>query len=65
VGIGVTLVIFAMKHVLIDGTVARVTTLLMLGLVFSVVRHHWGTGASAVAHLVVNLYATVEVIMST
>jgi uncharacterized protein len=64
-GIGVTLVLFAMKHVLIDGSFARITTLLMLGLVFGVARHRWGTGASTVAHVVVNLYATAEVIMTT
>ena len=53
-----TIVVFALKHVLMDGTFARITTLLMLGLVFGVVRHRWGTGSSTVTHVIVNLYST-------
>jgi membrane protease YdiL (CAAX protease family) len=62
IGIGLTAILFAMKHALLDGTFARITTLLMLGLVFGVVRHRWGTGASTVTHVVVNLYATAVII---
>ena len=32
--------------------------LLMLGLVFGVARHRWGTGSSTVAHVLVNLFST-------
>jgi uncharacterized protein len=58
IGIGVTALLFAMKHVVLDGTFARITTLLMLGLVFGVVRHRLGTGSATVAHVLVNLYST-------
>jgi membrane protease YdiL (CAAX protease family) len=64
VGIGVTVLVFAMKHVVLDGTFARITTLLMLGLVFGVVRHRWGTGSSTVTHVLVNLYSTGVLIAS-
>jgi membrane protease YdiL (CAAX protease family) len=49
---------FALKHVLIDASVARLTTLVMFGLGVSVVRAGWGTGGSTVAHLCANLIAT-------
>jgi uncharacterized protein len=65
VGIGVTVVLFALKHVLMDGTLARITTLLMLGTVFGVVRHRWGTGGSTVTHVVVNLFSTGALLAST
>ena len=58
VGIGVTVVLFAFKHALIDASLERITTLLMLGLVFGVARHRWGTGSSTVAHVLVNLFST-------
>ena len=64
VGIGVSVLLFAMKHVLIDGTFARITTLLMLGVVFGLVRHRWGTGSSTVTHVLVNLYSTSVLIAS-
>ena len=57
--------LFALKHVLVDGSLARITTLVMLGLVLGVVRLRWGTGSSTVAHMVVNLVSTGVVITST
>ena len=65
IGIGVTVVLFALKHVLMDATFARITTLLMLGLVFGIVRHRWGTGSSTVTHVVVNLYSTGYIVATT
>jgi uncharacterized protein len=65
VGIAVTGVLFAAKHVIVDGSLARITTLVMLGLVLGVVRFRWGTGSSTVAHVVVNLVSTGVVITST
>ncbi len=65
VGIGVTVILFAMKHVVVDASFARLTTLLMLALVFGLVRHRWGTGSSTVVHLVVNLYSTGYLVAST
>jgi membrane protease YdiL (CAAX protease family) len=64
IGIAVTVVLFAMKHVVLDGTFARITTLLMLGLVFAIVRHRWGTGSCTVTHVLVNLYSTVVLLTS-
>ena len=64
VGVGATLVLFAFKHVAIDASFGRLTTLLMLGLAFGVVRHCWGTGSSTVAHVLVNLYSTSVLIAS-
>jgi membrane protease YdiL (CAAX protease family) len=62
VGLLLTAIVFALKHVVVDGSVARVTTLLMIGLVVGAVRFRWGTGASTIAHMVANLGATALVI---
>lgn len=61
----VTGVLFALKHVALDGSLNRVTTLVMLGLAFGLVRQRWGTGSSTAAHIVVNLLATSAVIATT
>lgn len=65
VGIGVTALLFALKHVVVDLSVARLTTLLVLALVYGLVRHRWGTGASTVAHAVANLVATAGFLATT
>jgi uncharacterized protein len=65
VGICVTLSLFAMKHVVMDATFARLTTLLMLGLVFGVVRQRWGTASSTLSHIVVNVYSTGYIVATT
>lgn len=57
-GIGVTAVLFAFKHVVVDLSLARITTLLTLALVYGLVRHRWGSGASTVTHVAVNLAAS-------
>jgi membrane protease YdiL (CAAX protease family) len=64
IGIVVTALLFALKHVVLDGSLARMTTLVMLGLVLGVVRHRWGTGSSTIAHTVVNLASTSLIVAS-
>ncbi|MFC7250920.1 type II CAAX prenyl endopeptidase Rce1 family protein [Halomicroarcula sp. GCM10025324] len=54
-GIIITAVIFTAKHALLDVSLVRVPTILVLALVLGIVRHRWGTTASTVVHMVVNL----------
>lgn len=61
-GVVVAALLFASKHVLVDGSLSRVTTLVMLGLVLGVVRHRWGTGSSTAAHIVTNVAATLLIV---
>jgi membrane protease YdiL (CAAX protease family) len=65
VGIVVVALAFAFKHVLIDASLSRITTLVMLSLVLGVVRHRWGTMSSTLAHAVTNSIATALVIASS
>lgn len=58
VGIATTAIPFALKHVVVDRSVARLTTLVVLAVAFGLVRHRWGTGASTATHVVVNLVAS-------
>jgi len=58
VGIAATALAFALKHVVVDGSVARLTTLLVLAVGVGLLRHRFGTTASTVAHVVVNLIAS-------
>jgi membrane protease YdiL (CAAX protease family) len=62
-GLLVTALLFALKHVLVDGSLARVTTLLMFAAVVGLVRHRWGTGSSTTAHWTAKLIATTSVIV--
>lgn len=64
-GVAVVAVLFAIKHVVVDASAARLTTLLMMSLVLGVVRHRWGTMSSTLAHVVVNFVATAGVIAAT
>ncbi|MDF9746884.1 CPBP family intramembrane glutamic endopeptidase [Natrinema salsiterrestre] len=54
VGIGIASVAFALKHVIVDLSVSRLTMLLTLGLLLGVVRHRWGTASSTVTHALIN-----------
>ena len=58
-GIGVTSVAFAAKHVVVDRSLGRLTTLLTLASFFGIVCHRLGTGASTATHLPANLAASV------
>lgn len=61
-GVAVTAVLFACKHVIVDLSIVRLTTLLTLGLLFGVVRHRWGTASSAVTHVLLNTVSTAALI---
>ncbi|WP_158599372.1 CPBP family intramembrane glutamic endopeptidase [Halobellus sp. Atlit-38R] len=55
VGIAVTAVLFTAKHVVLDASLARLPTVLVLAVALGLVRHRWGATASTVVHAVVNL----------
>ncbi|WP_222918586.1 CPBP family intramembrane glutamic endopeptidase [Natrinema sp. SYSU A 869] len=57
-GIGVTAVLFAFKHVIVDLSIVRLTTLLTLAVLFGVVRHRWSTASSTVTHALINTVST-------
>ena len=57
-GIGLTGTLFALKHVVVDRSLNRLTTLLAIGTVFGVLRYRLGTGASTIAHVTANLLAS-------
>ena len=59
VGIVVTAALFTAKHAILDLSLARVPTVLVLAVVLGLVRHRWGTTASTVVHVVVNLASVV------
>ncbi|MGQ3413264.1 lysostaphin resistance A-like protein [Natrinema sp. LN54] len=61
-GIAVTAVLFAGKHVIVDLSVIRITTLLTLGFLFGIVRHRWGTASSTVTHVLINTVSTVGLV---
>lgn len=54
----VTAVVFALKHVVVDASAQRLTTLLVFGVVVGAVRARWGTASSTITHVVANLAAT-------
>ncbi|QLG48149.1 CPBP family intramembrane glutamic endopeptidase [Natrinema halophilum] len=62
VGISVTAILFALKHVVVDLSVGRLTTLLTLGLLFGVVRHRWGTASSTVTHVLLNVVSSASIV---
>ncbi|QCC60476.1 CPBP family intramembrane metalloprotease [Natrinema thermotolerans] len=64
-GIAVTAVLFAFKHVIVDLSVVRLTTLLTLAALLCVVRYRWNTVSSTVAHVVVNAALTVTLVATT
>ncbi|NEU55548.1 CPBP family intramembrane glutamic endopeptidase [Halorussus sp. MSC15.2] len=63
-GIGTTALLFAFKHVVVDGSVARLTTLLAMGLVLGLLRHRSGTVSSTVAHIGVNTLSTAAIVFA-
>jgi hypothetical protein len=60
-GIAVTASAFALKHVLVDLTLTRLTTLVIGALGLGLIAARWGTGASTVAHALANIAATLLV----
>lgn len=63
-GIALTAALFALKHVIVDLSVVRVTTLLALGIVLGLLRHRYGTAASTVAHAGVNTISSASVVLT-
>ena len=57
-GISLTGTLFTLKHVVVDRSLNRLTTLLAIGTVFGVLRYRLGTGASTIAHVTANLLAS-------
>lgn len=62
-GILLTAVLFALKHAVVDLSIARLTTLVGLGLVLGLLRHRYGTVSSAVTHIGMNLYSTATIVV--
>ena len=62
-GILITALLFAFKHVLVDASLRRLTTLLVVALTLCLVRWRWGTGASIAAHIAMNLCSSVIVLL--
>ncbi len=58
-GIVITAVLFAAKHVVVDRSLGRVFTLMGGALVLGGVGARWGTQASTITHVVLNVVATV------
>lgn len=56
--------LFALKHVVVDGSFFRFTSLLLFALVVGVVRHRLGSGAATVTHIVANMTATSILLLS-
>jgi hypothetical protein len=54
----VTAVMFAAKHLIVDVSVERITSLLVLAFSFGLIALRWGTLASTFTHLAVNFTAT-------
>jgi membrane protease YdiL (CAAX protease family) len=59
VGIAATAVLFTAKHAVLDVSLARLPTVLVLAIALGLVRDRWGTTASTVVHAVVNLASVV------
>lgn len=57
-GIAVTVLLFALNHVVVDASFHRILGLLTGGLVLGVVGYRWGTSASTVSHVLMNSAAT-------
>ncbi|WP_226006834.1 CPBP family intramembrane glutamic endopeptidase [Natrinema salinisoli] len=61
-GIGVTAVLFALKHVIVDLSIVRLTSLLTLAVLFGIVRHRWGTASSTVTHVLLNTISSASIV---
>ncbi len=64
-GVIVTGLLFAAKHVVVDLSVVRLTTLLVGSLALGVVRQRWGTGASTPAHVILNTSASLQFVWAS
>lgn len=66
VAVGATALAFVAKHLVVDlaAPLFRVTSLLVLALVFCGLRARYGTTSSTVAHLVVNVLSTAPLVLA-
>ncbi len=58
----VTALLFAAKHIVADLSLARFSTLIVVSLALGYVRERWGTSASTITHLAVNLVASLSLV---
>ena len=63
-GILVTAACFAAKHMIVDVSMGRASTLIVGSLVLGLVRHRWGTGASTMTHLALNLVSSLRYLLA-
>jgi len=63
-GLAATAAGFAAKHLMVDLSLVRLTTLLVGSAALGVIAHRWGTAASTLAHMATNTAATLLVIVS-
>mgnify|MGYP006281112021 CR=1 FL=1 len=59
IGIAVTAILFTAKHAVLDASFARVPSVLVLSVALGLARHRWGTTASTIVHVVVNLASVI------
>jgi membrane protease YdiL (CAAX protease family) len=66
VGVGVTAIAFAAKHLVVDlaAPPLRVASLVFLAFAFGVLRHRNGTGSAIVAHVLANTTATALLVLA-
>ncbi|MGH2374773.1 MAG: lysostaphin resistance A-like protein [bacterium] len=61
-GFAITALLFALKHVVVDLSFGRITTLLVFAYAIGMVRQRLGTAASTASHMAANLIASVYAI---
>lgn len=57
-GLAATALLFAAKHVVVDLSLSRTTSLVVGGFALGLIRQRWGTGASTAAHVTLNFTGT-------
>jgi hypothetical protein len=57
-GLAATALLFAAKHIVVDVSLSRTTTLVVGSFALGLIRQRWGTGASTAAHVTLNFTAT-------
>lgn len=60
-GVAVTALLFAVKHIVVDVSLFRTTTLLVGGFALGLIRIRWGTTTTTIAHIFLNSVATLLV----
>ncbi|MGH2396274.1 MAG: lysostaphin resistance A-like protein [bacterium] len=60
VGLAATALPFAAKHIVVDLSFGRTTSLLLGAFALGLIRQRWGTAASTTAHITVNFVATFD-----